>query len=142
MKRVNCSKILTFSLIIVLVAAMALLSVGCAGEKASSDISSVGQTEQKATKFDFVAVFPDGTSKTYHLETEQKTVGDALIKAGLIAGEDSEYGLYVKTVCGVTLDFDTDKKYWAFYENGKYASKGVDKTEVVGGTTYMFKADE
>ena len=53
MKRVNCSKILTFSLIIVLVAAMALLSVGCAGEKASSDISSVGQTEQKATKFDF-----------------------------------------------------------------------------------------
>ena len=44
---------------------------------------------------------------------------------GLIAGEDSDYGLYVKTVNGVTVDYDTDGKYWAFYVDGEYAATDV-----------------
>lgn len=49
------------------------------------------------------------------------TVGKALLDQGVIAGEDSSYGLYVKTVNGTTLDYDTDGMYWAFYINGEYA---------------------
>ena len=65
----------------------------------------------------------------------------ALVENGLIAGDDSEYGLYVKTVNGITLDYDKDGKYWAFYENGNYATSGVDQTEIVNGTVYSFKPE-
>ncbi|MCQ2386744.1 MAG: DUF4430 domain-containing protein [Clostridia bacterium] len=50
-------------------------------------------------------------------------------------------GLYIKTVNGITLDFDKDGKYWAFYENGNYAAKSADQTPVKNGGTYAFKAE-
>ena len=67
-------------------------------------------------------------------------VGAALLKLELVAGENSPYGLYVKTVHGVTAD-DKAKQYWAFYVDGKYAEKGVDATEIVAGATYALKLE-
>ena len=75
------------------------------------------------------------------LSTGEKTVGAALLSLGLIAGEDSEFGLYVKTVNGVTVDYDKDGKYWAFYVDGEYAATGVDSTDITAGATYTFKAE-
>ena len=69
------------------------------------------------------------------------TVGDALVELGMIEGEESEYGLYVKTVNGVTADYDKDGVYWAFYIDGEYASSGVDSTEITEGSTYSFKME-
>ena len=59
----------------------------------------------------------------------------------LIAGEQGDYGLYVKTVNGITVDFDKDGKYWAFYVGGEYAMSGVDSTEITAGSTYAFKVE-
>lgn len=50
--------------------------------------------------------------------------------------------LYVKTVNGITADYDTDQTYWAFYVNGEYASTGVDSTPVNEGDTYEFKVEK
>ena len=83
-----------------------------------------------------------GKETDFTINTDKKTVGEALLEKNLIAGDDSEYGLYVKTVNGVTLDYDKDGMYWAFYENGQYASKGVDSTEVTAGAEYAFKAEK
>ena len=69
-------------------------------------------------------------------------MGEALLDQELIAGEDSDYGLYVKTVNGITVDYDTDGSYWAFYVNGEYASSGVDSTPVADGDTYSFKVEK
>ena len=91
--------------------------------------------------FSFDVVFADGSKKLYTVRTDAKTVGEALLSVELIAGEDSQYGLYVKTVCGVTLDYNKDGKYWSFYINGEYASTGVDSTDVTEGATYCFKAE-
>ena len=93
------------------------------------------------TQFEFTVTFVDGTSRQYTVKTNETTVGDALSKVGLIAGEESTYGLYVKTVDGVTLDYNTDGKYWAFYINGAYANSGVDTTEIKSGEVYAFKAE-
>ena len=49
--------------------------------------------------------------------------------------------IYVKTVNGVTLDYDKDGKYWAFYVNGEYAQTGVDSTDITAGAEYSFKAE-
>ena len=65
----------------------------------------------------------------------------AMIDEGQSAGEPGPYGRYVKTVNGITLDYDTDGKYWAFYVDGEYGITGVDETDIVPGSTYMFKPE-
>ena len=60
----------------------------------------------------------------------------------LIAGDESEYGLYVKQVNGITADYDVDQTYWAFYINGEMAMTGVDTTDVEAGATYSFKVEK
>jgi hypothetical protein len=64
------------------------------------------------------------------INTDATTVGEALCDLGLIDGDDSEYGLYVKSVNNMTYNYETDGKYWAF-----------DDTDVTDGSTYAFKAE-
>ena len=59
----------------------------------------------------------------------------------LISGEEGEYGLYVKTVNGVTADFDADGVYWAFYINDEYAQTSVDMTKIEDGASYSFRIE-
>ena len=80
----------------------------------------------------------EGYAITFTIHTNEKTVGAALLNLNLIAGEDSQYGLYVKRVNGILADYDVDQTYWAFYENGEYAMSGVDTTDITEGYTYSF----
>lgn len=72
-------------------------------------------------------------SVTFTIHTDAENLGDALVAHGLVAGEQSAYGLYVKTVNGILADYDIDKSYWAFYQNGEYMMTGVDSTPISGG---------
>ena len=66
----------------------------------------------------------------------------AALALGIIAGDDSQYGLYVKTVNGITADYDKDQTWWGFYIDGVSASAGVDSTDIVNGSTYGFKVEK
>lgn len=135
-------------IVLVLVAAMVLSFAACGGNPTSSDANvnspAGGVTEigEGAKSFLFEVVDQDGGTASFQVSTDADTVGAALLDAGLVAGEDSAYGLYVKTVNGVTLDYDTDGMYWAFYVDGEYASTGVDQTEIIDGATYSFRAEK
>ena len=83
-----------------------------------------------------VKVIVEGKSVTFTIKSDAKTLGDALLAHGLIAGEESSYGLYVKVVNGITADYDVDQTYWAFYINGEYAMTGVDTTPITEGEIY------
>lgn len=118
-------------------------------EEAAVDTESVESTETSAivlgegnTKFTFVVIDADGNETDFEIHTDKETVGEALLDENLIEGDDGEYGLYVKTVNGVTADYDTDQIYWAFYINGEYATTGVDSTPVTEGDTYSFKVEK
>ena len=78
----------------------------------------------------------EGKTITATINTDEETVGAALLKLNVIQGEDSEYGLYVKTVNGITADYEKDQTYWSFYIDGEYAQTGVDMTAVNDGSTY------
>ena len=93
------------------------------------------------TSFVFEVTGTDGNTASFKINTNEKTVGDALSKLGLIEGDDTEFGLYVKTVNGTTLDFDKDGKYWAFYIDGEYAMTGVDSTDIDETSVYEFRAE-
>ncbi len=145
MQKTTSKKILSFILCIALIAAMALFTVGCndttptnAGESSLVTVTALGEGK---TSFAFSVTHADGSVKNFEISTDKETVGDALLEQNLIAGEDSQYGLYVKTVDGETLDYDTDGKYWAFYENDQYATAGVDTTAITEGATYALKAE-
>jgi len=89
------------------------------------------------TKTVVVEVKAEEQQVTFTVKTDKDTVGAALLEHGLIAGEESQYGLYVKVVNGMTADYDVDQSYWAFYANGEYAMTGVDSTEITEGTVYQ-----
>lgn len=121
-------KMLSVVLCVALVAALALSFAGCSEKKADSS--------EKA--FTFVVTDLEGNEETFNITTTKATVGEALLDEGLIAGEDSEYGLMVNTVNGITADWDADQTYWAFYVDGEYAMTGVDQTDITAGATYSF----
>lgn len=150
MKKTRITKFLSLAVCIVLIAAMALCMTACndntTDDQESSTITGTAQTQvtklgEGDTTFDFLVVDLDGNESKFEISTDKATVGEALLDVELIAGEDSEYGLYVKTVNGITLDYDADGKYWAFYVNDEYAMSGVDSTDIVEGDTYAFKAE-
>ena len=141
-------KRLSWMLFAVLFAAMALITTGCNG-KNTADSDSASQTKAEGnvlgegeTQFELNVVDRDGNETNFKINTDKETVGEALLESGLIAGEDGDYGLYVKTVNGVTVDYDEDGEYWAFYINDQYATTGVDDTPVKEGDVYAFKVEK
>lgn len=135
-------------LTVMLIVAMALTVTGC-GDKERDDNSQSQSSEEQfsqggilgegQTVIYFTVVDGEGKEISFEIHTDKETVGDALLEHKLIAGDESEYGLYVKQVNGITADYDVDKTYWAFYIGGEYALTGVDVTPVKSGETYAFK---
>ena len=132
-----------------LIVAMALTTTGC-NEKSNDNTSQttnntipeptiIGEGEHS---FIFVVVDKEGNQTAFDISTDKKLVGEALLDLGLIEGEAGPYGLYVKTVNGITADYDVDQTYWAFYINDEYAMSGVDTTEIIDGDTYSFKVEK
>lgn len=108
-------------------------------EDVFADGSDLGEGN---TEFTLTVTDKDGAESSFTIHTDKENVGEALTEIGIIAGEEGDYGLYVKTVNGVTADYDVDQTYWAFYINGEYASTGVDSTPVTAGDTYSFKVEK
>lgn len=77
---------------------------------------------------------------TYTLNTDAEYLRQALEEAkaqGLtVEGTESEYGLVIETVNGLTADFNTDGAYWAIFVNGEYGNYGVDEQPVADKDTY------
>lgn len=142
----NSKRLLSFILCIVLIAATVLTCTGCHDNPqttvsvSDNDVQKTVVGEGKTT-FSFSVTDPNGKVTAFEVHTDEKTVGAALLKLQLIDGEDGQYGLYVKTVNGNTLDYNKDGKYWAFYEDGEYAALGVDQTDIKAGVHYAFKAE-
>ena len=139
-------KLLSILLCIALIAAIALCTAGCGSKDtpaatASAEASGATSVGEGQTAFRFTVVDADGKETAFDVHTDETTVGAALLALGLIDGDDSEYGLYVKTVNGITVDYDKDGKYWAFYVDGEYAATGVDSTDITAGSTYTFKVE-
>lgn len=155
MKKTDFKKILSLLLIVCLIATIGVTLAACDSKTDTTDTTAPVTTTEPVTdevpvtelgkgetKFDFVVTDADGKETKFVISTDKTTVGDALLDCGLIAGDESEYGLYVKTVNGITADYDTDGKYWAFYTNDEYAITGVESTKIEANTIYEFRIEK
>ncbi len=73
---------------------------------------------------------------TVTIKTDAKNLEDALTSVDLVQGEQSEYGLFIKTVNGITADYDTDGAYWSINQNGEYMMAGANKTKIKDGDSF------
>lgn len=111
-------------LLAVLIAAMALCT-GCAEQQT--------QTGSKTITVDIVLA--DGSTTTKTITTDAEYLRGALEEEQLIAGEESDYGLFVKTVNGVTVD-DSNQEWWCFTKGGETLFTGVDSTPIADGDKF------
>lgn len=153
MKLKNNRKMTSWIICMMLIVSMTFSAIGCSTNEQSEnnqpsteaqnlDAATEQVLGEGQTQFMFTVVDKDGNATNFEIHTDKETVGDALLEVELIAGEESEYGLFVKTVNGITADYDVDQTYWAFYVNDEYASSGVDTTAIEDGKTYSFKVEK
>ena len=81
-------------------------------------------------------VHGDGSSKDFSIQTDAENLRAALEQEeGLIAGSESEYGLYVETIDGETANMD-NQEWWCFTKGGEMLMTGVDDTMIADGEHY------
>ena len=146
MKMNSMKKLRSLFLSMMLIVAMALCMTWCNDKKNAAQQETATQAEgsvlgEGAKQFECVVVDKEGNTTEFEIHTDKETVGEALLEVELIAGEEGDYGLYVKTVNGITADYDVDGTYWAFYVNDEYATSGVDTTAIAEGEVYSFKVE-
>lgn len=160
MKMKRTKKALSLFLCMAFIVAMALVTTGCSDKATETTVAettveetTVAETVAEETTeaedvttlgegskaFGFGVFDLDGNETWFEIHTDEEMVGAALLSVELIDGEEGAYGLYVKTVNGITADYDKDQTYWAFYVNDEYASSGVDTTTIEEGAVYSFR---
>lgn len=137
-------KLLSLLLLLVITSTMTLSFCGCTDNTSTQTIdeNNFEPIGEGASNFLLTVTDSEGNVSGFKVSSDEKTVGDALSSLGIISGEEGPYGLYVKTVNGITVDFDRDKKYWAFYIDDTYATSGIDKTNIENGAHYALKVSK
>ena len=93
------------------------------------------QEESQVKEITLKVVHGDGSEKEFPLSTTADTLGEALEAEGLIAGEESSYGLFITTVDGETAD-DANQEWWCLTKGGEVWNYGADSTQISDGDTY------
>lgn len=104
-----------------------------ANKSDGTDSSGGTAAADKAIKVE--VIMSDGSRKTLNLNTKAQTLREALEEHELISGDESSYGLFVKTVDGVTAD-DSKQEWWCFTKGGEMLTVGVDAIQIADGDTY------
>ena len=82
-------------------------------------------------------IHKDESTKDFAINTSAETLRAACEEQNLIAGDESEYGLYVKTVDGETVNED-NQEWWSITKDGEMLMTGVDDTMIADGEQYAF----
>ena len=82
-------------------------------------------------------VHGDGSRKDFPIRPDAETLRAALEEASLIEGSESEWGLYVLTVDGETVD-EAQEQWWCLTKDGEMSATGVDDTMIADGDHYEF----
>ena len=89
------------------------------------------ETQQKNITIEITA---NNKTETITHSTDAVYVREALDELGLVEGQEAEYGLYVKTVNGITAD-ESAEEWWRFSINGEMLSTGIETATFNDGDT-------
>lgn len=118
-----------------IIAVVALLVLIAAAAFAYFHFAPKAQEGDKAISV--LVVHSDCEQNRFAVQTDAKTLREALEPEGIIAGDESEYGLFVKTVDGETVD-ESLQQWWCITKGGGELTTGVDDTVIADGEQYEF----
>lgn len=124
------------ALLLILAVTVCLGACGEAGDPWEDAIYTEDAVIGEGNTTVYVEVKVGEHSVTFTVKTDKTILGEALQSNGLVEGEESTFGLYIKKVNGITADYDVDGSYWGFYKNGEYMMVGVDSCEFADGEHY------
>ncbi|MBD5095256.1 MAG: DUF4430 domain-containing protein [Subdoligranulum sp.] len=110
------------ALVLVAVMAAAWFTLGPKGTAGQKNIS-------------VTVVYADASTDKFDISTDAEFLRGALEEQNFIAGDENEYGLFVKTVNGVTAD-DANQEWWSFSKDGESLMTGVDSTPIADGDAF------
>ncbi len=118
--------LIAVAILLVLVAAVALIWHFA---NPANDANSADKT------ISVVVTHADGKKADFSIATNEEFLRGALEQEKLVSGDESEYGLFVKTVDGETAD-DANQEWWCITKGGEMLNTGVDDTPIADGETY------
>ena len=121
---------------------LVLLLAGCGKEEGFPHWEDGDTVGTGAASFPLTIVDREGKEVRVTVNTDKETIGEALQELHIIFGTQGDYGLYIETVNGLTVKYEEDGCYWAFYINGEYAQQSADLTPVEPDTEYMLKVEK
>ena len=121
----NKKLVIAIIAVVVIVIAMAVIYVATRPE-----------TTAGSKTFTVEVVHSDGSKKNFTYHTDAEYLGEALLSEGLIAGDVTQFGLYINTVDGEDAIYEEDSSYWALYVGEEYAMQGIDQTPVADGDAF------
>lgn len=128
-------RILTKVLALSLVVLMTVFSFAACGKAdTNSDVNS-GSVETKTISITVTVVAKDKTEKVFNIETEKKTLGDALFEEGLVTEDEHKSGFY-SYIDGVRADYTLDKCWWSFSKDGKDVMVGANDLKIADGDKF------
>ena len=99
--------------------------------------SSAEPEEAPGVAILLTVIHGDGSRSTFSIATKELNLRRILEQEKLIAGVESEGGLYVLTVDGETADLNR-QQWWRLSRDGEAGALGVDNTVIVGGEHFTF----
>ena len=95
-------------------------------------------SSNKGDKTITVTVMQEGVeNKVFTIHTDAEFLRGALEQEKLIEGTESQYGLFVTTVDGVTAD-ESLRQWWNFKDgNGDDLTVGVDSAPIADGDSFQ-----
>ena len=124
----KATKVISLLLAMLLVCS---LFTGCGN--AGSTGQSAGDGSVK--NITVTVVHGDGSSKDFPIAAAGETLREALEQENLVEGEDGQYGLYIKTVDGETVN-DANQEWWCLTKGGEQVNSGVDGVKIADGDKY------
>ncbi len=78
--------------------------------------------------FTFTVIDKEGESTEYKIETKKGTLAEALVEAELV---EYQADGYYTTIAGITADWNKDKSFWWFTENGMDMTRGINEQPIL-----------
>ena len=83
-----------------------------------------------------IEVTADNKTVTLTVKTDETNLEKILTANSLVEGDESEFGLYIKSVNGIRADYDLDHAYWSIQKDGAPTPTGANGLTVADGETY------
>ena len=133
--------IISIAMVIVAIMVVAVPMIAIFSPKGALSENNIATEQATAVEKAITIEVIDSAKKsvTYNVTTDAEFLRGAMDDTeGLeYSGDESQYGIMVKTVNGELADYDKNGAYWSFTVNGEYSNHGIDTQPVNEGDEFV-----